>query len=260
MSDESTLIRIRERSFLDLLDLALVVVRHRALPITAAALAGILPFAALNAYLATDPEFPLASYVGLLAIEAPWATAPLTVMLGGLMFGDRPTAGRVVRSLFRALPGMILYQLIIRTVLTVIVILYPIIPTRLAFMNEVLLLERGKTRSAVKRCSTLVGSRGGDFFGQWLGQVLFGVTFIACFWAGTAAIFSALTTNKLTWEEPGAGDFYGFRAQFSVWLVIAFFAVARFLTYIDQRIRLEGWEVKLRLQSVGRSLEESSRW
>ena len=33
---------------------------------------------------------------------------------------------------------------------------------------------------------------------------------------------------------------------------VAFFAVARFLAYIDQRIRLEGWEVELRLRAVGR--------
>ena len=35
-----------------------------------------------------------------------------------------------------------------------------------------------------------------------------------------------------------------------------FSAVVRFLSYIDRRIRLEGWEIELRLKSVGRALEE----
>ena len=53
------------------------------------------------------------------------------------------------------------------------------------------------------------------------------------------------------------GDLYGVRFQLALWLAIAFFTVARFLTYIDHRIRKEGWEIKLRLQHVGRVLEET---
>ena len=64
----------------------------------------------------------------------------------------------------------------------------------------------------------------------------------------------------MTWEEPGWGDLYGVRFQLALWLAIAFFAVARFLTYIDHRIRKEGWEIKLRLQNVGRALEETQAW
>ncbi len=91
---ERTLVQVRERSFLDLLDLSLVVVRRKPWPIGLAALAGCAPFAALNAWLARDGDFPAIFYVLLLALEIPWATAPLTVMLGGLMFGDRPSAGQ----------------------------------------------------------------------------------------------------------------------------------------------------------------------
>jgi len=41
-----------------------------------------------------------------------------------------------------------------------------------------------------------------------------------------------------------------------VWIAIAFFGVFRFLSYIDRRIRLEGWELELRLKAVGRASEE----
>jgi hypothetical protein len=42
---------------------------------------------------------------------------------------------------------------------------------------------------------------------------------------------------------------------------VAFFAVVRFLTYIDRRIRLEGWEVELRLRALGAAMmEDAERW
>lgn len=259
MADDRTLIQIRERSFLDLLDLALVVVRSRPRSLGLAALAGVAPCAALNAWLTADPEFPFLYYLGLLAVEAPWATAPLTVVLGGMMFGERPSAGRVVRTLVRGLPAMFIYQFVVRGVLTSFVLTFPVVVGKLAFLNEVILLERGKSLGAMKRCTLLTSDRGGDFMGRWLAQFCFGLAFIACFWFGTGLAFNSLTTSELTWNEPGWGDLYGVRSQFAVWLTISFFGVARFLTYIDQRIRLEGWEVKVRLQAVGRSLEEASR-
>jgi len=260
LASDRTLIQIRERSFLDLLDLALVVVRSRPLPIALAAGVGVAPFAAFNAWLIRSQEMSFVTFLLLLVMEAPWATAPLTVVLGGLMFGERPTAWGVLKTLAAALPSMILYQVILRGVLLTSVVLYPILPGKLAFLDEVILLERGKFAGVVKRCSTLCGQRGTDFFGQWVGQVVFGAVFAACFWVGTGAAVNALTTSELTWDEPGMDGLSGPRFQLAVWGAVVFFGVARFLTYIDQRIRLEGWEVKLRLQAVGRAIEESGRW
>ena len=103
----------------------------------------------------------------------------------------------------------------------------------------------------MRRCSTLIGgNRGGDFFGQWLAQLVFGGLFVLCFVTGTEAVISGADDFGITWEQPGWGDVETVRFQVAVWLAIVFFSVARFFTYIDQRIRLEGWEVKLRLQAV----------
>ena len=259
MALDQTLIQIRERSFPDLLDLALVVVRSRPKTVGLAALAGVLPFAALNAWLTLDPEFPFLGYLALLALEAPWATAPLTVVLGGLMFGEKPSARRVLATLVRRLPAMIAYQFVLRLFL-LFPLLYLIVPARLAFLDEVILLEGGEFRGVIRRCSTLSGNRGSDLFGYWAAELFFGALFVLCFWAGTDVIQNALTTSELTWDQPGWADLYGLRLQMAVWIAIAFFGVARFLTYIDQRIRLEGWEVKLRLQDVGRAMEEAGRW
>ena len=260
MAGDRTLIQIRERSFLDLLDLALVVVRDRPAPIVVAAVAGVAPFAAFNAWLIQSQDVPFLVYVGLLLMEAPWATAPVTVVLGGLMFGERPTAGRVVRALVAALPSMVLYQVVLRGLLLATVVLYPVLPGKLTFLGEVILLERGRLGRVVTRCSTLSGRRGVDFFGQWVAQLVFGAVFAFSFWFGTGAALNGLTTSELTWDEPGMDAVSGARFHVALWGAVVFFAVARFLTYIDQRIRLEGWEVKLRLEAVGRAIEDSGRW
>lgn len=254
------LIQIRERSFLDLLDLALVVVRHCPFRLGLAAALGLAPFAALNAWIMADPDSSPGALLILLILEAPWATAPVTIVLGSLMFGENVSLSRVLRTILHRLPAMVIYQVVIRSLVLCTVILYPIIPSRFTFMNEVILLERGKTTAVMKRCSTLCDERGGEFFSQWLAQLFFGVLFVICFFRGMAALMSSLTTSELTWEAPSWGDFSHLIIQFALWLVIMFFSVARFLVYIDQRIRLEGWEVKLRLQAVARSLEGSNKW
>jgi hypothetical protein len=255
-----TLVQIRERSYLEVLDLALVVIRHRPVTIGLAALAGAAPFVALNDWLMSDPDFPFGAFLLLLALEAPWATAPLTIVLGGLMFGERPPVGRVLKTLWRALPSMVLFQGLVRAVLLGTIFLFPLVPSRLSFLNEVILLERGRWWSAIRRSASLSGLRGGELFGQWLAQLFFGTIFVLCFWEGTGVALSALTTDKMTWETPSWADALGPRFQLGVWLAVVFFGVARFLNYIDQRIRMEGWEVELHLRAVGNALEEAGRW
>ena len=96
MANDRTLVQIRERSYLDLLDLALLVVRQRPRALGLAAAAGIAPFAALNYGILSNPETPPAIWPVLLFLEAPWATVPLTLVLGGLMFAvllSHPLAG-----------------------------------------------------------------------------------------------------------------------------------------------------------------------
>ena len=51
-------IAIRERNYLDLLDLALRVVRAHALPLLAAFVVGVAPFMLLNAWLLSDSTEP----------------------------------------------------------------------------------------------------------------------------------------------------------------------------------------------------------
>ncbi len=65
-----------------------------------------------------------------------------------------------------------------------------------------------------------------------------------------------LIGNELTWYSPGMSrPASGLLFQTGVWIAVAFFGVYRFFSYIDRRIRLEGWELDLRLKAVARGLE-----
>jgi hypothetical protein len=252
---ERTLVVIRERSPVDLLDLALVVVRRRPGTLGLAALAGIAPFALANAWLfRANPDLPPIVPLAAWMLEAPFATAPLTVVLGGLMFGQRPTAGKVLASMLKAIFPLILVQGFLRYVL------FFWLGTRLAFANEIILLERGRWWKMFGRGRDLASGRGGEIFQLGFFQLILTYLFATLFFIGMAAIGRMMVAEDVTWEVPDGPSFGSWLFQLPVWLATAFYAVTRFLTYIDQRIRLEGWEVELRLRALGEAMQEARRW
>jgi len=256
MTYDRTLIEIRERSFLDLLDLALLVVRDRPLSLALAALAGALPWAALNIWLLANPSFPPFAWPALLLLEAPWATAPLTLVLGDLMFGVKPRPRTICLALLISLPALVLAQFVVRGLLLLFVVMYPLMPAQYAFLDEVILLERVSIFQIFHRCRVLSRGFEGELFLRWIGQISLGAIFALCFWMSAETLSGALAGDELTWYRPGLGDLGGLFFQTGIWIAIAYFGVFRFLSYIDRRIRLEGWALELRLKAVGRALEE----
>jgi hypothetical protein len=235
-----------------------------------AALAGIAPFAVLNVWLLSDPAVSRVIWLPLLVMETPWATAPLTLVLGDLMFGSRPSFSKYAKALAVSLPSLVFTQLFLRGLLLATVVGYPIAIWRLAFVNEVILLERvrrllwmgrrrvpgrGSEEKLFTRLRKLSLGFEGELLMRWMAQVALGLTFALCFWMGSTSISSTFSGSELTWYQPGLSDLSGLLFQFAVWLAIAFFGAFRFLAYIDRRIRLEGWELELRLKEAGRVLE-----
>ncbi len=263
MAFDRTLVAVRERSMIDLLDLALVIIRERPRTIGLTALLGICPFLALNAWLFRWQDTQNSDATGLaallIAFELPLATAPLTMILGRIMFLDTPRPGAVVRALLGSLPQMLIYQYVIRGI-CFFPIFWLLLPVKLAFLPEVVLLERGKWYRVLKRSSNLCNGRGGELFFCWILSGAYIVGFAFLFWAGTSQILGLLFEIGSLREEFEDGVFFNPRFQLGLWLAFAFFTVFRFLLYIDQRIRLEGWEVELRLRSVGAALAEGRRW
>ncbi len=256
MTYDQTLIVIRERSFLDLLDLALLVVRDRPVVLGLTALAGIAPFAALNVWLLSAEDSRFGLWILLLLMETPWATAPLTVVLGDLMFGVRPGRGKIVKTLVVSFPALFLTQFLFRGICFLILIGFVLVPARFAFLSEVVLLERVGTIRAFGRSRSISRRFEGELFVRWLGQIALGLTFALCFQKGAETFGSVLAGGDVTWEQAAQLDVGDLLFQLGVWIAIAFSAVVRFLSYIDRRIRLEGWEIELRLRGVGRTLEE----
>jgi hypothetical protein len=267
MATDRTLVQIRERSMLDLLDLALLVVRRKPGALALAAALGIAPWAALAAWLLRQPGFPVALVLWWLYWLVPWATAPLTVVLGSLMFGRRARVRDVLVALGRGLPALFVYQGLVRFFLYFTCIPAPFLPARLCFLNEVILLERYRFWGTLGRSWTLTRDRATELFGQWVFQVVTGALFVVCFWIAAGKVHELLFAGELSWAlpdlfEPSFWDEQarGWRVQAATWLAVAFFGVARFLTYVDQRIRLEGWEVSLRMMQAGATLEDPERW
>ena len=66
---------------------------------------------------------------------------------------------------------------------------------------------------------------------------------------GTVYLRGMLTEH---WDFDRAMYTVGF--QLSVWIVATYFAIVRFLSYLDLRIRNEGWEVELLMRAEGARL------
>ena len=252
---DRTLVQIRERPFLDLLDLSLHVIRARPMALALPALIGIAPWAVLNAWLLSDPSFPTIGWMMLLILEVPWATAPLTLVIGDLMFGIPARPRRLARTLLISLPALIMGQLIVRSLFLFTGFFYFVMPSQHPFLNEVILLERKGPFEQFKRSTILTRGCGGELFMRWISQLIVGLTFAVCVLMSVRTIGSVLIGNELTWYSPGMTDRNGLLFQGAVWIAVAFFGVYRFFSYIDRRIRLEGWELDLRIKAVARGME-----
>lgn len=249
-------IAIRERGYLDILDLALQVVRRHAGPLLAALAAGIAPLAVLNhwllaGYLETEFDVPFPAWYWLLMLvlvfwEIPLATAPATLYLGDGMFNRKIDRRRLARDLLGSLPQLLFYQVLLR----------PVFAWTRPFLNEVILLDRnpmraknGSTLSTAERSKSI--HRGGDAdpAGRWLGAVTFGTVLFLALWL-SAYVVRTMLLGKWDWDLAMVTVYY----PLALWTAAGYLAVVRFLSYLDLRIRREGWEVELMMRAEGARL------
>jgi hypothetical protein len=258
-------VAICERSWLDNLDLALHVMRAHSGPLTACALAGILPWAALNVALVarlygmqiSDDKSSNAFMVALLLVmlEAPLATAPLTLFLGQALFLEKPAPRQIVRGFWHCLPQLVVLQGLLRIVLVLPILTWFIPYVLWPFLSEVILLERNPLigrrgrMSTLKRNAVLHRGNSGDFLGRGVGAAVLALLLIGALWVTQGMVLDWLFGFQAGW----IGRLVAM--QCVIWLVAAYFTVARFLCYLDQRIRIEGWEVELFFRAQRQRLE-----
>jgi hypothetical protein len=257
---------IRERSYVDLLDLALRVVRAYAAPLTGLFLLGAVPAMILNAYLlggqATQahesviPRDYIYYLVMLTLLEIPLATAPITLYLGHSLFLEKPPAWQIIKEFLQSLPQMLLFQVIIRVPLLFLFITWIFLFGAWPYMSEVILLERNPLfrrrpgqMTTYRRIGALHGGLMGDLFPRWLASLVFGTALFFSLWLSSLTL-CGLLFNEWEWEGPTFTFFF----PFCLWIVAGFLAVVRYLGYLDLRIRREGWEVELLMRAEGARL------
>ena len=260
--DENRIV-IRPRSHLDVMDLALRVIREYAWPLLVALAIGAVPVMGFNAWLLADfadvdfveAEFAYARYMALMLLlviwEMPLVTAPVTLYLGQALFTDRPQPREVARGFVDSLGQMLWYQVLLRAFWVPLVFTWVFLFAVWPYLNEVVLLERnpmwarepGQMTTARRRRALHVGYVA-DLFARWLASLAIATAlFLACWFSIWLA--GRMLVNE--WELTGATFTVCF--PLALWLVVGYFTVVRFLGYLDLRIRREGWDVELTLRA-----------
>jgi len=288
---DNTKIAVRERGILEILDLSLHLTRMYAAPLAATLALGIAPLMILNQFLigwmanvAWEEEFPfryLWNMMCLVIIETPLASVFATTYLGLSVFQDKPGIWRVMKDVFRLSPRLAFAQLLVRGIgpacllylavpresevnIYVEVLLVPgLVFYTVAmrafrpFLNEIVLLEKNPLRAQgeaamtiARRSALLHGPSGGELFARWILSAIIAWLMFWSFYA-TFLLVSMVFLGDAT-QGPWMVELV---APLTMWLVAGYFTVVRFLSYLDLRIRQEGWEVELRLKSEAAVLQ-----
>jgi hypothetical protein len=224
----------------------------------------------------------------LVFIEAPLASVFLVGYLGPAVFQERKTFRQVVGDVVRYSPQLFLSQLLLRGILPVWLLYltvdrytftWPVeallVPANVCwstamrcfrpYITEIILLERNPLWSRdpqritiARRSAHLHGPSSADLFVRWILSALIGVVLLIL-----AIQTATALTGILIGQWPITQDEFGdnlFELHLSpvhwlvlypatLWLVVAYFSVVRFLSYLDLRIRHEGWEVELLMRA-----------
>jgi len=217
----------------------------------------------------------------LVSLQAPLASAFSTVYLGQALFVDRPRLWNAVREVLVMMPRLIWFHGFLRGILpaillviiidrnvpfsgaeTLLMLLFLAVMLRRAttpFLNEIILLERNPVGSADPRAMTirrrvalLHGPAGGIVMGSMILVGLYSVALVVGL-AGAVHVWHAVLLGSSDMHKAGPL----FVWPLAMWVTAIYTTVARFLGYLDLRIRHEGWEVELRMRAEGHRLAES---
>lgn len=211
----------------------------------------------------------------LVFIAAPLASIFATKFLGDAVFVERPSLWSVLSAVRKLSPRVIWCQLLVRGILASWLLIAVIgrdgnfqpgieifllgglmcysglVRAWRPFINEIVLLECNPLISRddsvitiSKRSSHLHAPSSGDLFSRWVGSAGISVLLTGTVF-GTFLFCSGVFFND--WH-PGPwmlSTFY----PLSLWIIAWFMTVVRFLSYLDLRIRHEGWETELLLRA-----------
>ncbi len=224
---------------------------------------------------------PFWHLVTLYVLQFPLISLPTTIYLGNRIFYQSMPIGQLLRRLWSiagrwllvlgvlrlGLVGLVLELLIDRQVnfdvaiefwffiFAVGVALFyramsPFAPEILGLELCPLRITSPGTISYRARSRTLHRYSNSQNLRRFLGAAFFGCLLYFMLDGAQTFVLGAITGY---WSWNDAFDLL--RMQLSLWCVGLFMAVFRFLSYLDNRIRLEGWEIELRLKAEAARLE-----
>jgi len=222
----------------------------------------------------------------LVFLQAPFASSLAVLYLGPVLFDERPSAGRILKDFAGMFPRLAWSQFFRRGILAawlltlgiprnpltyergsffpwaefflvILVVSVVFLRSFRTYVLEIILLERNPLAAkrpgditVSSRSANLHSFHSGDLFARWLASMCaaFGlwVSVFFTMWFMSGILF-------LDWDW-GPGMMH-VAAPLAMWLVAGYFTVVRFLSYLDLRIRLEGWEVELRMRAERARLE-----
>lgn len=226
----------------------------------------------------------------LVANQAQVATTFVTAYLGQAIFNAQPSIWSTIKAVFRVNPWFFWVHGILRLVIPVLWCAFAIRRSGLGdslgwqlffltalvaaglmiraarpFVSEILLLERTPVRVTGQsndgnqpirfavRSASLHKAASSELTGRFIIASVFAVPLFFVLHGSLLLIDSML--DLFPGGSPVPVAVYG---SISLWLVAGLMAVVRFLSYIDIRIRQEGWEVELRLRAEAMKLEEAT--
>jgi hypothetical protein len=248
-------IAVRPRSLLECFDLAVMFCGRRPLAVALATAIGAAPCILLNrAVLARPGDDAAYKALLLLGVEVAWASIPLTLYLGQSVFADRFSWRTAAASLLGGLPALIVFQGCLRFGCLATSFLAPVVFVSMYYCNQVILLERPRLTRVWRRRGTINKDLTRTILAQSLvdGLVMVAGTVLG---TGFLAALSGLWNGRgihwmsAAWNGDLVGSLFSWHAQVAFWATCGFLTVVRFFTYLDTRIRREGWDVELRLRS-----------
>ncbi len=293
MQFDQTSIAIRERSSLEIFDLAANVLVRNIQPIMILLFLNAAPLALLDYYLInwmTDVSFSyelsIAYYFAMLALivsQAQLGTCLITIFMGRVMFLQEHSIGAVMKDFLKRLPYFLFSQGILRLALFAVcaawitapkdseeaqLLAYLGLPAitffgllvrgMRPFVPEVIYLEQTPLKS--KNDLPSLSQRSRNLHMLAAGAISMHFVLILIFaplllfavhsiFVMLDSMFSIRANSQISLQP--------IYVLFSAWMVAGFFAVVRFLTYIDVRIRQEGWSVDLKFRVENTLLHQS---
>ena len=250
-------VAVRPRSILECLDLAVMFCGRRPLAVAVATVLGSLPCILTNRLLfggwRSGEGLAFPAYV-LLGLEAAWASVPLTLYLGQAVFSERFSWRAAIRSFLGSLPALIIFQGILRAICLAVVVLTPVVFIGMYYLNQIILLERPPLARVWRRRTAINRRQTGHVLTLAILDAVILVVGVPLATGLLGAVSAVWRGRPVTWLPGlGAGGWLGtvftWHGQIAFWSICGVLTVFRFFTYLDARIRREGWDVELKLRA-----------